>query len=65
VGYDNSQIASLSTVALTTIAQDAPALAGKALELALTRAEHEYETSSETVLAPRLVIRQTSSAPPA
>jgi DNA-binding LacI/PurR family transcriptional regulator len=63
-GYDNSHIASLSTVALTTIAQDAPALAGKALELALTMDEHEHSTSSETVLPPRLVLRHTS-APPA
>ncbi len=63
VGYDNSHIASLSTVALTTVAQDAPALAGTALDLALSRTEHEYGTSSETVLPPRLVIRQTSAPP--
>jgi DNA-binding LacI/PurR family transcriptional regulator len=61
VGYDNSHIASLSTVALTTVAQDAPALAAKALDLALTRTEHEYDTSAEIVLPPRLVIRQTSA----
>lgn len=61
VGYDNSQVASLSTVALTTIAQDAPALAGQALDLALTRAEHRSDASSEIVLPPRLVIRQTSA----
>jgi DNA-binding LacI/PurR family transcriptional regulator len=69
VGYDNSHIASLATVALTTIAQDAPALAGKALDLALTRTEHkrehehehEHEHEREIVLPPRLVIRQTSA----
>jgi DNA-binding LacI/PurR family transcriptional regulator len=60
VGYDNSPIASLSTVALTTIAQDAPALASKALGLAL--AGHEHSPSSETVLPPRLILRQTSAA---
>jgi DNA-binding LacI/PurR family transcriptional regulator len=59
VGYDDSHIASLSTVALTTIAQDAPALASKALDLALT--EHERGPSSETVLPPRLILRQTSA----
>jgi DNA-binding LacI/PurR family transcriptional regulator len=64
VGYDNSPIASLSTVALTTIAQDAPALARKALELALAGTEHGHSPSPETVLAPRLILRQTS-APPA
>jgi DNA-binding LacI/PurR family transcriptional regulator len=61
VGYDNSHIANLATVALTTIAQDAPALAGKALDLALTRTEHEDGIATETVLPPRLVIRQTSA----
>jgi DNA-binding LacI/PurR family transcriptional regulator len=70
VGYDNSHIASLSTVALTTIAQDAPALAAKALDLALAGHEHEHghghgrRTASETVLPPRLILRQTA-APPA
>jgi hypothetical protein len=54
---------SLATVALTTIAQDAPALAGAALELALTRTEHEDGPAAETILPPRLVIRQTSAAP--
>jgi DNA-binding LacI/PurR family transcriptional regulator len=61
VGYDNSHVANLATVALTTIAQDAPALAGKALDLALIRTEHEDGTATETVLPPRLVIRQTSA----
>jgi DNA-binding LacI/PurR family transcriptional regulator len=63
VGYDNSHIANLATVALTTIAQDAPALAGKALDLALTRTEHKDERGHEreVVLPPRLVIRQTSA----
>jgi DNA-binding LacI/PurR family transcriptional regulator len=64
VGYDNSHIASLATVALTTVAQDAPALAGTALELALARAEHEDAPAADTVLPPQLVIRHTS-APPA
>jgi DNA-binding LacI/PurR family transcriptional regulator len=63
-GYDNSHIASLSTVALTTIAQDAPALARKALDVALTEDEHEHSPSSETVLPPQLILRRTS-APPA
>jgi DNA-binding LacI/PurR family transcriptional regulator len=63
VGYDNSRIANLATVALTTIAQDTPALAGKALDLALTRTEPGYGTSPETVVPPRLVIRQTSAPP--
>jgi DNA-binding LacI/PurR family transcriptional regulator len=38
VGYDDSHIASLASVALT-IAQDAPTLAGSALHLALRHTE--------------------------
>ncbi len=64
VGYDNSHIASLSTVALTTVAQDAPALARTALELALAGPGHGPRPSPETVLPPRLIPRQTA-APPA
>ena len=63
VGYDNSHIAGLATVALTTIAQDTPALAGQALDLALARTEHEHGPAAEIVLPPRLVIRQTSARP--
>jgi DNA-binding LacI/PurR family transcriptional regulator len=51
----------LSTVALTTIAQDAPALARKALGLALAGTEHGHRPSPETVLPPRLILRQTSA----
>jgi len=63
VGYDDSHIASLSSVALTTIAQDAPTLAGSALDLALRRTENENPEPSEVVIPPRLVARRTSAPP--
>jgi DNA-binding LacI/PurR family transcriptional regulator len=65
VGYDNSQIASLDSVALTTVAQDAPTLAASALELALARAERNSDRCppTEIVVPPRLVVRGTTARP--
>jgi DNA-binding LacI/PurR family transcriptional regulator len=63
VGYDNSHIANLSSVALTTIAQDAPKLATSALDLALAHIERGSDKASEVVVPPRLVVRSTSAAP--
>jgi DNA-binding LacI/PurR family transcriptional regulator len=64
VGYDDSHIASLASIALTTIAQDASRLAGSALHLALRRTEDENPEPSEVVVPPRLVVRRTSTPPP-
>jgi len=64
VGYDDSHIAGLSSGALTTIAQDAPALAGSALELVLSRIEGGRREASEVVVPPRLVVRRTSAPRP-
>jgi DNA-binding LacI/PurR family transcriptional regulator len=63
VGYDDSHIASLSSVALTTIAQDASGLAAAALDLAVTRSEDRKREPSEVVLPPQLVVRRTSAPP--
>ena len=63
VGYDDSHVANLSSVALTTVAQDARTLAESALDLALVRTDHPVENASEVVVPPRLVVRRTSAAP--
>jgi DNA-binding LacI/PurR family transcriptional regulator len=63
VGYDDSHIASLSSVALTTVAQDAPTLASSALDLALRRTENQSPEPAEVVVPPRLVVRRTSASP--
>jgi DNA-binding LacI/PurR family transcriptional regulator len=65
VGYDNSHIASLTSVALTTVAQDATTLAGSALDLAVARAEGGGDSppSSEIVVPPRLMRRSTTAPP--
>jgi DNA-binding LacI/PurR family transcriptional regulator len=63
VGYDDSHIAGLSSIALTTVAQDAHALADEALRLAIGRAEEAGGVPREIVVPPRLVVRSTTAAP--
>jgi DNA-binding LacI/PurR family transcriptional regulator len=65
VGYDDSHIAGLKSLALTTIAQDAPSLAGAALSRALWRIDDQdgATTAGETVIPPRLVTRSTTAGP--
>lgn len=70
VGYDDSAVAGLAGVSLTTVAQDSEALAGAALELALARVEDRDAAATgderrrrEVVVPPRLVVRG-STAPP-
>ncbi len=64
-GFDDSRVAGLSGVALTTVAQDAPALAHSALELALARLEAPArdQPRTEVVVPPRLVLRRTTAPP--
>ena len=63
VGYDDSRIAGLSTISLTTIAQDSRRLADAALDLAVRRAGGWDDPPVETVVPPRLVVRGTSAPP--
>jgi len=64
VGYDDSHVAGLASIDLTTVAQDARRLADAALDLAMRRAGGWDEPPSEVVVAPHLVVRRTSAAPP-
>jgi DNA-binding LacI/PurR family transcriptional regulator len=59
VGYDDSRVAKLPWVELTTIAQDIQRLAEKAVDQAITRTHHR-DGSHETIVAPELVVRSTS-----
>jgi DNA-binding LacI/PurR family transcriptional regulator len=63
VGYDDSHLAGLSSVALTTVAQDSRALASAALGLAVSRAEAGPggPSPTEIVVPPRLVVRRTTA----
>ncbi|AKT50891.1 LacI family DNA-binding transcriptional regulator [Arsenicicoccus sp. oral taxon 190] len=60
VGYDDSRLASLATVDLTTVSQEPRRLAQEALRLATTRAEGAPAGGAPVVVAPRLVIRSTT-----
>ncbi|GAB6984070.1 LacI family DNA-binding transcriptional regulator [Nocardioides pyridinolyticus] len=63
VGFDDSRVAALSTLALTTVAQDTPSLADEAWRLATGRAAGESRDPVQRVVPPRLVIRRTTAPP--
>jgi DNA-binding LacI/PurR family transcriptional regulator len=59
VGYDDSRLAEAPHVQMTTVSQDATALAAAAVDQALELASGG--APSETVLTPRLVVRATTA----
>jgi DNA-binding LacI/PurR family transcriptional regulator len=63
VGYDDSTLAHLAHIDLTSVNQDAPAQAREAVEAAVSRLDGDRTTATELVLVPRLVVRG-STAPP-
>jgi DNA-binding LacI/PurR family transcriptional regulator len=63
VGYDDSMLARLAHVDLTTVSQDARGQAEQAVALAVERLEQGRTEPREVVLAPRLVIRGTTAPP--
>jgi DNA-binding LacI/PurR family transcriptional regulator len=64
VGYDDSVLARLAHVDLTTVSQDARQQAEQAVALAAERLENGRTAAREIVLTPALVVRG-STAPPA
>jgi DNA-binding LacI/PurR family transcriptional regulator len=65
VGFDDSRLARLSHVDLTTVAQDAARLTELAVARAVARVEGTATGEREQVVAPRLVVRGTTAPPPA
>ncbi|KPI18957.1 transcriptional regulator, LacI family [Actinobacteria bacterium OK074] len=64
VGFDDSHLARLAHVDLTTVGQEVPLLARSAVERAVARLEGGAKGGDgETVLSPRLVVRSTTAAP--
>lgn len=63
VGYDDSRLAALSYVQLTSVGQDPGQLAAMAVHAAERRLADRETAATEHVIAPRLVVR-TSTAPP-
>ncbi|MFD3312180.1 LacI family DNA-binding transcriptional regulator [Streptomyces sp. NPDC058694] len=64
VGFDNSRLARLAHIDLTTVGQDVSRLAELAVGQAVARLEGEERSGTETVIAPHLVTRGTTGAPP-
>ena len=63
VGYDDSRLARLSHVDLTTVAQDTDSLSTLAVARAIDRLNGAPVTQREIVVPPRLVVRSTTAAP--
>jgi DNA-binding LacI/PurR family transcriptional regulator len=63
VGYDDTRVAALTGVALTTVAQDPAALARSAVELAVGRTQDQGRPCTEVVVEPSLVVRATTGPP--
>ena len=63
VGYDDSRLARLPFVSLTTVRQDAARLAELAVDAALERLETGRSEAKKATLAPHLVVRATTAAP--
>jgi DNA-binding LacI/PurR family transcriptional regulator len=65
VGYDDSRLARLAHVNLTTIAQDTSALSRLAVARAIDRIDGSAVGRREVIVAPRLVVRGTTGPPAA
>ena len=64
VGYDDSSLARRTHVGLLTVAQDTATMAGHAVRRAIDRIEGVAGDRRHLVVAPRLVVRGTTAAPP-
>jgi DNA-binding LacI/PurR family transcriptional regulator len=62
IGYDDTRLANLSMIRLTSVSQDSRRLAQTAIERAIARAEDPDLPAQAFVAAPRLVVRDTSVA---
>jgi DNA-binding LacI/PurR family transcriptional regulator len=63
VGYDDSDIARLSFINLTTVRQDATQMAEHAVQAIIERLDHGRIEAREIVLDPALVVRGTTRPP--
>ena len=62
IGYDDSRLARLSHVNLTTVAQDAEQMTTLAVTRAIDRVNGTPVNHRDLVIPPRLVVRGTTAA---
>ena len=62
IGFDDTHLARLAHVNLTTVGQDISRLADLAIVRALARLEGQDAAGQEIVIAPRLIVRGTTAA---
>lgn len=65
IGYDDSPLARLGTVDLTTVSQSSQAMAEAAVAAAVERLKGTRTKPVDVVLEPHLVVRGTTAPPPA
>ena len=63
VGFDDSHLARLAHINLTSVGQDIPRLADLAVVRALARLDGQHAPGPESVIAPHLVVRGTTARP--
>lgn len=63
VGFDDSRLAGVPGVALTTMRQDTAAMANHAMKQIAARTQDRYLPPEETVVAAELVLRSTTDLP--
>ena len=63
IGYDDSHLSDNPRIDLTTVHQDAAALAQHAVRLAVDMLEGRGDDELDVVLEPTLVVRGTTAAP--
>jgi DNA-binding LacI/PurR family transcriptional regulator len=63
VGYDDSRLARLAHINLTTVAQDTAAMSGLAVARAIDRIDGSPVTHRHVVVPPHLVVRGTTGPP--
>jgi DNA-binding LacI/PurR family transcriptional regulator len=64
VGYDNTHLAAIRHIALTSVDQPRRAMGGLAAELLCARIDDPFRTTRQTQVVPHLVIRSTTGPVP-